>query len=1026
MADTPSTESLTEQEKLMKNIADLMTKIVELQELKNDSDTKNLETLKKQEQYSHKVWETLSKQNNSSKETLEARIKFLKKNIELNEFIIAQGNLEENQLKEHLKFIQDSTKELEKQEELLREILDYERKRKNLAKETKEEFKKTYEHILGSHSESLGLGKSLVTVSNNITEISKSLLQGDIKGMFLNMAQSIAKVFTGIFDTVKDVANELEKSRAAYSSATGQLINIADTFNGSLNNFGIGVEKLTKANVDLFSDMSNFSRLNVDVQKKLIETTAKMGNLQVSGNAVAKNFNEMTKNLRINSNQIIDVNQKLINNALAAGIAPKKMLEEFSSVMPQLASQGAKAVDIYIKMQKEAKALGMSVQELNSVVGEQFDTFEGSARAAGRLNAILGGNFLNSVDMLNASEEERVSLLKRSFDQSGISYEQLDKFQRKAIASAIAGGDVSKTNKLFGVSTAEMNKELKDADDILTKGIEVEKSTADVRGKTLAVTDALSKAMMNSTLRTEKQKVANEAFTDQAKKMNAILDSQGQAMRDLTLQAGKLADSFNSILEKIVKFSTEYPRLSLGILVTAGAVGTALATIAAGKAFSMGKKSAGGIVGRVTPTSTGEGLGGAPEPVPENVVNSVERSSDVAKKTNGFVRFMEGLRDGIQAWSVSPGKTIGGIAVMGISILAMAGIYVGISKILTYSENISLERAGQAAAVLAIFGTAAVLLGKAGSNIDKKGVMFALVTLGGIALAMLGISESFRVFSGLDYTKVDAGLITLTKVIAAFTALTLLMLIPGAAVIAGVTAGVLAGLGLALVALGRGIQAIGAGAEGFSKLVFSLQDISKIDFSKAKNLTDMEFDKLGKSLQTIPSAKVWEFKALIESLVNLNNIAPTLPTNMSMLTNEIGKISDPLTKLSGPVQVFHTLALYLKEVNTELKEMSTEKFNSLVTNIDKVRGVTSEQLKPSTEFIKAAKEFYTEQGKSKEADKDALLQVLKTFTASAGNNAGAMQVQLVVNGGDLANALTGRGNPLVTATLTGFSSPKTK
>ena len=40
-------------------------------------------------------------------------------------------------------------------------------------------------------------------------------------------------------------------------------------------------------------------------------------------------------------------------------------------------------------------------------IAAQFDTFEKSASAVGRLNAMLGGPFLNSVQMVYATESER-------------------------------------------------------------------------------------------------------------------------------------------------------------------------------------------------------------------------------------------------------------------------------------------------------------------------------------------------------------------------------------------------------------------------------------------------------------------------------------------------------------------------------------------------------------------------------------------------------------------------------------------
>ena len=50
---------------------------------------------------------------------------------------------------------------------------------------------------------------------------------------------------------------------------------------------------------------------------------------------------------------------------------------------------------------------GLRIGALMNVT-KQFDTFEGAAQSAGKLNAILGGGVVNSMDASERYEEERV------------------------------------------------------------------------------------------------------------------------------------------------------------------------------------------------------------------------------------------------------------------------------------------------------------------------------------------------------------------------------------------------------------------------------------------------------------------------------------------------------------------------------------------------------------------------------------------------------------------------------------------
>jgi hypothetical protein len=82
-----------------------------------------------------------------------------------------------------------------------------------------------------------------------------------------------------------------------------------------------------------------------------------------------------------------------------------------------------------------------------------MDTFEGAGEAAGRLNALLGGT-VNALDLLNATEEERIGILIRSVEQSGKSWESMGRFERQAIASAAGITNMAEANMLFGMSSS--------------------------------------------------------------------------------------------------------------------------------------------------------------------------------------------------------------------------------------------------------------------------------------------------------------------------------------------------------------------------------------------------------------------------------------------------------------------------------------------------------------------------------------------------------------------------------------------
>lgn len=282
---------------------------------------------------------------------------------------------------------------------------------------------------------------------------------GSITGELSTQIKNLFDI-TAIYTTIGTLVNDTLNANKEFAAQTGRVADRTYNFGTGMSQFGIGIKEMNTAAIGLYKSMSNFSELNVEMQQNLAGSTAKLGLLGVSADIVGNNLNSLTKAFGMSAQQALETNQELAKAAIAAGIAPSKMLSEFSANLPRLAAYGKQAKDVFIDMEKQAKSLGMELGILNGIVGDQFDTFEGAARAAGKYNAVLGGNFLNSVEMLNATESERILLLKQSFEASGRSFDSLDKYQKKAIAATIGIQDLNEASKFFSKSTSELTMDM--------------------------------------------------------------------------------------------------------------------------------------------------------------------------------------------------------------------------------------------------------------------------------------------------------------------------------------------------------------------------------------------------------------------------------------------------------------------------------------------------------------------------------------------------------------------------------------
>ena len=99
--------------------------------------------------------------------------------------------------------------------------------------------------------------------------------------------------------------------------------------------------------------------------------------------------------------------------------------------------------------------MNISVDKLLNQI-EGMDTFEGAAKTAGKLNSILGGPLLNSMDLLGAEGSDKIRMVIDAVEQSGRSFESMGRHE-KALALAAGFDNVADASTAFAAGTAGMD-----------------------------------------------------------------------------------------------------------------------------------------------------------------------------------------------------------------------------------------------------------------------------------------------------------------------------------------------------------------------------------------------------------------------------------------------------------------------------------------------------------------------------------------------------------------------------------------
>jgi hypothetical protein len=424
-----------------------------------------------------------------------------------------------------------------------------------------------------------------------------------------------------------------------------------------------------------------------------------------------------------------------------AGISPKKAIADLGTSFGQLSSHGANAGKVFIELQRQSKELGVEVGTMLGIVGKGFDTFDGAAEKAGKLNAMLGGDYLNSVEMLNATESERVDIMRQAFTQSGKNWDQMDRFEKKSIAAILGAKDEAEARKMLGQVSIEEQLRLKSEADAQKQLEDAQKASADtMRLLQLSLSDFMVIAKpVAETIRSMVQWLAEHRTT--AMVAATAIIALTAAFKALSLMAG--------IVEFIANLNLSFGNLSKTAEPAGKSIGTSLKEIGAGAA-----KGADGLLavgGAIALIGLGVGLAAAGLSL---LVASFGNLKGEQITAAGLALLGFGLAVGLLVAALiyfAPEIAIAGIALIYLGgAIALVGLGVGVAAagMSILVDSIAKIVTGPAAGAGAVFKDIAVGIAALGAAIAafSAGSVFSLFTGGtsGLVNAVKSIKEAMQ------------------------------------------------------------------------------------------------------------------------------------------------------------------------------------------------------------------------------------------------------------------------------------------
>lgn len=283
---------------------------------------------------------------------------------------------------------------------------------------------------------------------------------GGVKGTFsmigITLAQEVVKQTMEAFKQYDQAAASLSK----VAGANAQLQSVLNNTARGATAYGISFAQAGKAIEGLYTELNTFSNLNQKVQEELVVSTAKLEKLGISSQQSAKQIATLTQIMGMTESQAAKTSEKLAGFALAIGRSPTQVASDFAAASERLGGYGDKMLDVFKNLEIQAKGTGVALNDLLRIT-EKFQTFEGAATAAGKLNAALGGGFVNAMELLEASAEDpsrAIDLLRTRLNDAGLAFNQMSFYEQKLIADAGNFKSVEEASRILSMTNAEAER----------------------------------------------------------------------------------------------------------------------------------------------------------------------------------------------------------------------------------------------------------------------------------------------------------------------------------------------------------------------------------------------------------------------------------------------------------------------------------------------------------------------------------------------------------------------------------------
>ena len=475
-------------------------------------------------------------------------------------------------------------------------------------------------------------------------------------------------------------------------------------------NYYVTMEEYGEAAGNAWRNVSELSEADADLQRSLANSTSALMLWGASADDVSGAYQNLNKVVGMSLDQVGQSTIDIASLAMDINVPIERMMGDLNNMLPSLAKLGPTAVDSFKDLAIQSKRTGLEIQKILNLT-DKFDTFEGAAEMSGQLNAALGGNFVNAMDMMTETDPvKRFEQMTDAIDQAGLSFDDMSYYQRQFFANAMGLESVQDLAMMM-------------SGDMSALGDEVNMTERDYEDMAKA---AAEQATLQEKFDAALQQIMQTLVED------GLLDGLHEMFDDFREGKGPIADIAVAMKAVAEVFKMIAPAISWMIenpFFTMFAIGGMTAVnVVGGFVDNVGKLTGafGGAKEAIdTTTDVVENLGDTMEnlpdpstisdamdipPIPDEVPGSIDNASEaMANMDPPDPEKLDSFNDAVEQGGEKGGKASGGLIQLGVAVL-LIGAGIGLAA-LGMAQFVKAFEGFEANEILAISVAILVFLG---------------------------------------------------------------------------------------------------------------------------------------------------------------------------------------------------------------------------------------------------------------------------------------------------------------------------